>query len=283
MISSKTASLPLTIPTRRWLPLAVGLGVLLVMAFYAVSDPLHLASDRALAGADWMSAALCHRITARSFVMNGRQFPLCVRCTGMYLGVMVAVIALALAGRLRWAELPPLRILLVLIGFIGLMGVDGLNSYSHFFPDFPHVYEPRNWLRLLTGIGTGLAMGVIMTPTLAQTVWRSAPPRSVLGSFTELLLLLALAGTAVILVISNQPLILYVMAIVSAAGMWLIVAALNVVFLLVLTRRDGRATTWRETAVYLSIGLILAAAELSLLTMVRWQLLGTIVGFPGIG
>ena len=44
--------------------------------------------------------------------------------------------------------LPPLPVLLVLIGFIGLMGIDGVNSYSHFFPNAPHLYEPRNWMRL---------------------------------------------------------------------------------------------------------------------------------------
>lgn len=35
----------------------------------------------------------------------------------------------------------------------------GINSYSHFFPAAPHLYEPRNWLRLVTGMGTGVAMG----------------------------------------------------------------------------------------------------------------------------
>jgi uncharacterized membrane protein len=30
----------------------------------------------------------CHRIPSRSFFYKGRQFPLCARCTGIYLGYL---------------------------------------------------------------------------------------------------------------------------------------------------------------------------------------------------
>ena len=104
------------------------------MGFYTVTNSNALANHHLLDGADWAGYAVCHRITARSFSINGRQLPLCARCTGMYLGAMLTFVVLALAGRLRWSGLPPLPILLLLVGFIGVMGVDGINSYLHFFP-----------------------------------------------------------------------------------------------------------------------------------------------------
>lgn len=268
--------------TRRWSLFAVSVGLLFVMAFYALTDATHLAHDHALTGSDWLGAGICHRITDRSFMINGRQFPLCARCTGMYLGVILVFIVLGLAGRLRWGELPRTPVMAALIGFIGLMGVDGINSYTHFFPGFPHVYEPRNWLRLVTGVGTGLAMGAFAFPALAQTLWQYRPSPPVIGSWRELAALLAVAATAVLLLLSNLPAINYVLAIGSTAGLVIILAAINAVLLLTLLRRDGLATRWQETAVPLAASLLLALGELLALAYLRVSFLGTITGFPGL-
>ena len=267
---------------RRALALGVVLLAVAVMGWYAVTDSSHLAHDLVLTGGDYVGAALCHRITARSFVINGRQLPLCARCTGMYLGVAITFVALLLARRERRTDLPPLPILLVLVGLIGAMGIDGVNSYTHFFPNFPHVYEPRNWLRLVTGMGTGLAMGLLVFPALMQTLWRNGNGRSIIENGRELLAMLLLAGTAVLLVLSNQPTILYVMALVSVAGVLMIVTSLNAVLLLMLFKRDGRAVRWQETAVPLLISLTLAVLELGSIAILRLNFTGTITGFPGL-
>lgn len=268
--------------SRRWLLLAIGFGTVLIMAFYTVTDTAHLMHSHALSGADWVGYAVCHRITERSFMIGSRQFPLCARCTGMYLGVALTLVVIFLAGRLRWSELPPLPVLLTLIGFIGMMGVDGINSYSHFFPNAPHLYEPRNWLRLLTGMGTGLAMGVFILPALAQTLWQQPVLQAPIGNFRELAGLVVVALTAVPLLLSNQSTILYVLALVSTAGLLFIVTAINCVFLLILLRRDGRAESWRDTAVPLLISFILALVEVSVVSLIRFNLTGTMTGFPGM-
>lgn len=268
--------------SRRWLLLAIGLGVVLVMAFYTVTDSAYLTHSRALEGADWVGYAVCHRISERSFTIGGRQFPLCARCTGMYLGAALTFLVMFLSGRLRWSELPPLRVLLVLVGFVGLMGIDGINSYSHFFPNAPHLYEPRNWLRLLTGMGTGLAMGAFMLPALAQTLWQQPDFRSPVGDMRELAGLVVVGLAGVVLVLSNQPAVLYVLALVSTAGLLLIITAINAVFMLILLRRDGQAVRWQDTAVPLLISFILAIIEISAVSLARFNLTGTMTGFPGL-
>ncbi len=267
---------------RRWLILSLSVGGLLVMGFYAVMEPAHLAHNHALDGADWLGYAVCHRLTERSFVIDGRQLPLCARCSGMYLGVMVVFLMAFMNGRLRWSELPPWPLLLALFGFIGLMGIDGVNSYSHFFPNAPHLYTPRNWLRLLTGIGTGLAMGSFILPALAQTLWRLPAPRAPLAAWHDLLDLLLAAGVVVLLVLSNQPALLYVLAFVSVAGLVLLLGAINTILGLTLLRRDGRALRWRETAVPLIIGVLFAIIELSAMSFVRYHFTETMIGFPGL-
>ena len=262
--------------------LGVVLLAVLVMGWYALTDVTHLAHDPALTGGDYIGAALCHRITLRTFEINGRQLPLCARCTGMYLGVALSFAVLFLARRERRTDLPPLPILLLLIGFIGAMGIDGLNSYTHFFPNFPHVYEPQNWLRLVTGMGTGLAMGLLVFPALMQTLWRDGNGRSIIETGREMLGLVILAGTAVLLVLSNQPTILYVMALVSVAGVLMIVTSLNAVLLLMIFKRDGLAVRWQETAVPLLISFGLAVLELATIALLRLNFTGTITGFPGL-
>ena len=252
------------------------------MGLYTITAPSRLAHDHMLEGADWLGYAVCHRITERSFIINGRQLPLCARCTGMYLGAALSLIILWLAGRSRSAALPRLPILLILLGFIGIMGVDGINSYSHFFPNAPHLYQPRNWLRLLTGIGTGLAMGSILLPTLAQTLWHEPNFQPSLAHIRELVGLMVIGGTAVLLILSNQPLILYVLAIVSAVGLLAIVTALNSVIVLIITRREGLAQNWLQATLPLLIGLALAIIELSIISYLRFSLTGTMTGIPGL-
>jgi uncharacterized membrane protein len=267
---------------RRTIALLAVVGALLVMGFYTVTDAQRLATSLPLNGADWAGYALCHRLPGHSLTINGRQLPLCARCTGMYLGAAVALGVLGLSGRLRRADLPPWPVLLLLVGLIGMMGIDGLNSFSHFLPNGPRLYEPRNWLRLVTGMGTGLAMGLILAPAVAQTLWRAPEFTPVLGGLRELADLLVLALVVILLALSNQPAILYVLSLVSTAGLLAIVAALNMVVLLIGARRDGRATRWRETAVPLALGLLLAILELGAISYARFSLTGTMTGFPGL-
>ncbi len=261
----------------------IALGVLVVLGFYAVTDPTNVPHDHLLSGADWVGAGICHRITSRTFAIYGRQLPLCARCTGIYLGVVLAFLILFLAGRGRRVNMPRLPILIALLALVGIMGIDGINSYSHFFPNFPHVYEPRNWLRLVTGMGAGLAMGIFVFPALAQTLWQEQEYKPILNNFGELILLLCVAGITVALVLSNQPTILYVLALVSAGGVLLILTTINVVLLLTLLKRDGRAVRWIDTAVPLFIAFIIAVAQVSTITLIRLNLLGTTTGFPGLG
>jgi len=267
---------------RRWKVALVTAVVLSIMALYTVTDPARLAGSPALMGADYAGYAVCHRISDRSFTIAGRQMPLCARCTGMYLGVALSFGALMLAGRRRWVHLPPWPILLTLIGFVGLMGIDGINSYSHFFPNFPHLYTPRNWLRLATGLGTGLMMGVILFPALAQTLWYDQVARPSLTSFRELEGLLLLAGMTAVLVLSNQPTVLYVLALISGAAVILTLTALNSMVLLIILRRDAQARRWREAAVPLLIGLALAIIQISAISIFRYNWTGTMTGFPGV-
>jgi uncharacterized membrane protein len=254
----------------------------LLMAFHAASNPLLLAGDRLLDIADYAGYAVCHRLTGHSFLLAGRQMPLCARCTGMYLGVaLVAAVSLA-SGRHRRTGMPPWPVLGLLLLFLVAMGVDGLNSYAHFFPGAPHLYTPRNWLRLITGMGTGLGMGVMALPALAETLWETPDRRAVLFSLREMSGLLGLAALLVGLVLSNQGSILYVLSVVSAVGVLFILSVINTIGLLALTRREGRVRRNREALWPLLGGMSLALTQIAVISVLRYSLTGTMAGFPGL-
>jgi uncharacterized membrane protein len=56
---------------------------------------------------------VCHQFSDRSFHVAGQQFAVCSRCTGLYSGFAVAVLAYPLVRSLRSTESPP-RLWLIL-------------------------------------------------------------------------------------------------------------------------------------------------------------------------
>lgn len=262
--------------------LLVALLALAILGFYTVTDASRVTDSQLLNGSDYVGYAVCHRITERSFTIAGRQLPLCARCTGMYLGVVLTFVVLTLAGRRRWSNLPPPKVLAVLVGFIALFGIDGINSYLHFFPNAPHVYEPHNWLRLVTGMGAGLTMGIIIYPALAQTLWREQTFRPSIGSFRELAGLVLVALLVVVLVITEQPVLLYIFGLASAAGVLLILTAIGTMLILIMAKRDARAQQWRQIALPLLGGLLFAVLQIAIVSFARFSVTGTLSGLPGL-
>jgi len=268
--------------SRRALLLIIAITALGILAFHTVTDVSRVADNNLLDTADYVGSAVCHRITDRSFSIAGRQLPLCARCTGMFLGVTLTFVLLTLAGRRRWSSLPPLKILVVLIGFIALFGFDGVNSYLHFFPKAPHLYEPQNWLRLLTGMGAGLTLGVIVYPALAQTLWWEQIFRPSIDSFGELAGLVLVALIVVALVLTENEILLYVLGLASAAGVVIILTAIGTMLILIITKRDASAKSWRQVVLPLLGGLVFAALQIGIVSYTRLAITGTISGIPGL-
>lgn len=267
---------------RRGRLIAVALGLLAVLLLWGIGSLVQAESQLLLGGLDYLGAAVCHRITERSFTIAGRQMPLCVRCSGMYLGALLALAVPALAGRSRWVAFPRGNVLFALLALLGLMALDGINSYAHFFPAAPHLYEPRNWLRLVTGMGAGLTLGTASGAALGQTLWRGAHWRPAIQSLGELAGLLLLAAVVVLLTLSNDPGLRYVLSVASGAGLLLTLGAINTILVVIALRREGRADTWRAFLLPLSLGVALAIVELSAGAALRLALFGTLTGLPGL-
>ena len=84
----------------------------------------------------------CHQLSDRSFHIKGFQLPLCARCTGIFLGLLVIGPICCL--------LLPLNMYLSL-SLIVLMFIDGYSQFKGW-------RKSNNILRLITGLGFGYAV-----------------------------------------------------------------------------------------------------------------------------
>jgi uncharacterized membrane protein len=223
-----------------------------------------------------LDGGICAQMPGHSFFPGGEQLPLCARNTGIYLGFATTFLYLAASRRLRVSRLPRLSVMIVLGLAVLLMGVDGFNSL---FVDLglPHLYQPMNWLRLLSGLGTGTAMAAVIVPTASGLIWRADDPRSSFDSLGELALMLPLLTIDFFVVISVAPIILYPVGILSSAGLVLALSLVNLVFALGLTNQLGRFTTWRQFFPLFTGLVVLAVAELMALFLLKSSLMHTLM------
>ncbi len=257
------------LPWRWGLVLATGL----MLLGWLFSTPEGL-----LGKADAIGYAVCHRIDARSFHVGERPFPLCARCTGMYLGALVGLAYQAVRVGRR-IGFPPLRVGLVL----GLMAlaflVDGLNSYLTLILQRGLLYTPQNWLRLFTGTGMGLVVAALVYPAFNQAAWRDWQDRPAVDSLRSLGVMVVLALGVNGLVLLNQPVLLYLLAVISAAGVLILLTMVFAMIWLMALRLENRYTRLGQMWAPLLAGFLLALMEIGLIDLGRYLLTGTWDGF----
>jgi uncharacterized membrane protein len=251
----------------------VALSVLAIVVAVVVS-PASL-----LGKADLVGYGICHQIPERSFHIDGRQLPLCARCTGTFLGAFLGLAVMLLLRRGRASRMPPVSVLLILVVFVALWGFDGINSYLTLIPGAPHLYEPRNWLRMTTGMLNGLALVIFVLPIFSFTLWRAPTRDPVIRNLWELLAILPVVALVVLATQAEIDLLLYPLAIISSLGVVMMLVIINAMLAAVVLGREGYAWSWQQALVPLTVGLALGVLILGAMVLVR-DYLTTALGLP---
>lgn len=252
---------------------------LVLLAFVLISMAWLLNTPPGLLGkADAVGYAVCHRIDLRSFNIGDRQMSLCSRCSGMYLGAMLALIYQGLIGRRR-TGIPSWKILVPISIFVFLFIIDGVNSFLSFFPGAPGLYEPNNTLRLLTGTGMGLAIAVALYPAFNSTVWRLIDPRPALLNLRSFILLVLLAAALSVLILLNIPIVLYVLSLISAAGVLVLLTLVYSMIIMMVFKVENGYNQVSQMVYALIGGLTVAFIQIGLLDFLRYLFTGTWEGF----
>jgi uncharacterized membrane protein len=259
----------------RWVGFFTCVGAALVLICWAANTP-----PGALGKADAIAYAICHRIADRTFPIDANTLmPLCARCTGIYLGAMVGLAFAVATKRTKVTRRPDWKISVVLLFFIGVMGIDGLNSYIHLF-GMSGVYEPHNWLRLVTGMLCGVAVFQYVFPAFNSVVWRS-PDRStrIVKNWAELGALLVMSAFMILITLTDRPVFMWVLSFLSIAGVLVMLTMIGTVIFVSLLRVEAKARRWSDLAVPLLAGLTIAFIEIGGMDILRFALTRTWDGF----
>lgn len=254
---------------------------ILVISAWLINTPPGL-----LGKADGIGYAVCHRISERSFHIGDRQLPLCARCSGMYLGAMIGLTYQVIARRRR-QNFPPWSVSIPLVLFVIAFGIDGANSYLYLIKTIapgalsqvPNLYIPNNTLRLFTGSGMGLGLAAILFPAFNQTVWVEADERPAI-TWKDLLILVGILVLANFLVLTENPIVLYPVAFISAAG---VIALLTMVYTIVWTmlmQKENQYSHLRQLWLALLAGLTVAFIQVLAIDLLRFWLTGSWGAFP---
>jgi hypothetical protein len=174
---------------------------------------------------------------------------------------------------------PPRRVILILGILLIAFAIDGINSFLSLFPDAPQLYPPTNQVRLLTGTGMGLVIAVALFPAFNASVWQQADTWPAIDGLKRLGFLILLALILDLAVLSENPLLLYPLAIVSAAGVLGLLTVVYTMLWLVLLKRENRYNGFKELLVPLIGGFGLALIQIVILDWLRYLLTGTWEGF----
>ncbi len=217
--------------------------------------------------------SVCHQIPERSFFAHTHQFPLCARCTGMYLGALLSLLFHFFRGRQR--GFPPLAVLLVLGLLFLAFALDGVNSFAQAFLPQLTFYQTTNLLRLITGFGAGICIGAVLGPLFTQSVWSRTEPGAALDGFPRLLGLLGAAALLGWAAHSGPNWLKTPLAVLSALAVIFVLTLAYTVLGVILLGHANQYERWRELRLPLIIGFCAALAQILLLDIFRLWLTGT--------
>jgi uncharacterized membrane protein len=251
-----------------WLLAGVCISGIVIAGMWFLYTP-----DGVLAKMDAVGYAVCHRIPSHSFMINGQPMPLCARCSGMYLGVLLGMVIQFTRGK-RWGGFS--RKWLIALSLLAvLFVVDGMNSFGGLVLGWDLLYPAQNWLRVITGLGVGLLISALIYPIFTQTSWNIWNQEAALDGIGPALAVVIGSVLLVVGLISGSPLILYALAILSVIGVVVILTMIYTVMLLMLFKQENRYNYFREMAPVLMSGMVLAMVQIGLFDLVRFFLTQT--------
>jgi membrane-associated HD superfamily phosphohydrolase len=163
--------------------------------------------------------------------------------------------------------------------FVGAFILDGINSLLSLLPVTPTLYAPMNSTRLSTGIGMGLALALVVYPAFNATVWAKSVDQPAVPSMRSMIALVILAIGLDAMVLLENPLLLYPLALISAAGVILLLTSVYTMLWVMILKAEKRYNQVSEILYPLLGGFASAMIQIGLLDALRYFLTGTWDGF----
>ena len=219
-----------------------------------------------------VGASVCHQIPSHSFLNDGIQFPICARCTGLYLSSFFGLIYFFAQGKKKGL---PGRGYLVLLALLAVVWAgDGVNSFISDFLNQPFLYRTTNLTRLATGIGMGLVMSTAIVTLFNVTVWKDGSREAVLRNPWQIAIFLTASAGSAVLLLFSKLFVFQFLAGISILAVLGIITLLYSIFWVILSRRENQMMKFVDLIPFLLAGFATAIGQVMLLNLLRTAILG---------
>ena len=252
----------------RWL-----ISTLVVLAAIAISlNWLHLHPGDAYIKIMAIGASVCHQLPSHSFQRDGLQFPICARCSGLYLGCFIGILYYTFQG--RKSGLPKRGYLIFFIILFIVWAGDGFNSFINDLLGRTVFYATTNTTRLVTGFGMGLVLSTALMTLFNLSVWKDPQRKPLLNNLWQVLAYMVSAALIGSLLAFSGSFIFQSLAYLVALTILLVISALYTIFWVIVSRKENTFESLPALAVYLAAGFATAMLQVTLLSALRLWLIG---------
>jgi uncharacterized membrane protein len=219
-----------------------------------------------------VGSSVCHQIPSHSYESSGIQFPLCARCSGLYLGSFIGLAYYFTQGRKK--ALPKRGFTLLLLFFFLVWAGDGVNSFVTDFLNKTILYETTNTTRLITGFGMGLVMSTALMTLFNLTVWKDGINLPLLHSPLQVAAYTVVSALIAWILLSANATFFQVFAYVGIVTVMTIITLLYAIFWIILLKKENSFTEWNSLGLFLTAGFASAMLQITLLNMLRQWIIG---------
>ncbi len=247
------------------------LAVLLAMAIFLTWDFLSHSPSGFDAIAFSIGSSVCHQIPSHSFIIGTVQFPVCARCTGLYLGSFIGMVYAFLSG--KKIAVPKTKFI-VFLGILFLLWVgDGLNSLISEFLTRPFLYQSNNFSRLITGYGMGLVMSTALATLFNFTIWKTGNKTPILENIFQIIGYGILSALSSLLILTSRPVIFKAAAYITIFTVLSIITLLYSIFWVIIFKKENQFKNWKDLVVYILAGYSTAIGQILLMITLRNKIL----------
>jgi len=253
---------------RKWITVALLVAGLAVLLTWLLLTPAGLDGKMHAAG-----YSVCHQIESHTLSIGGKLLPLCARCTGTFLGLLITLVTLSRRGKKTGVPSRPIFALLILF-FLAFLA-DGINSTLTILPGLQPLYPPNNILRLATGLLFGISLGTLALTLWNQTLWADGNPEALLSNWQQVLVLVAMVAVTGILILANITWLYYPVAILSTAAIFLILSMIYTLLWCIILKKENTLHHFKDGIRIYNAGVITAVVQVGLMDLLRFLLTHT--------
>ncbi len=211
----------------------------------------------------FFGGGLCHQRIDRSFNSGTFNMPVCSRCTGIYLGIFLSLLALILIERRVKGEFPSLKIVLVSVGAFLLMGLEVVLSTLGFI-------QSNNIIRMSTGFLMGWCMVLLLLPLANNSMFKKYLRKNYLDSPKKFWIWILAGLILCTIFIFTYSYVLILWSIISVFGMVTFTTLILFILFFSLTRRlTGSIDSLKKFIISIITGIAVSLALLSLFSYLR--------------